>query len=244
MADKIQCQACGRKYKRITQTHLDTCSPGMTLEEYRQVYGATSPGGLSSALVKQYAGPIAEKVVNAITDDKALMQDLASRVGQYLFSEQARGKILGAAMMILLERAGSYTKMMERLNMVDDELFSKARVEAGGPDGEPTDTLTLLQLARYANTKVRDAEDTLTRLVKSSIDDRKTQGVQIDLRQTFTGVHEKIVVPSSLDAKQREALRRLGERLISPSKSVGEVIAKAKRNDEEIEDAEYEAVEE
>jgi hypothetical protein len=195
--------------------------------------GPTSPDGVHTALVAQQAGPIAAKVVEYISTDKELLQDIATRVGQHLFSDSARGKVLGTAMMLLAERSGSYQKMMERLNSLDSELFQKHRVEAGGPDGAPTDTLTLIQLAKYANSKVKDAEDTLLRLLKAAIDDRKTHGVNLNLQQNFTGQHERIIVPATLDSKQREALRRLGSRLVHEPTTIRALIEKAKEDDDD-----------
>jgi len=239
---KIQCQICGREFTRITQSHLDLCSPGLNLTEYRRIYGATSPGGLSKSALSAYAGDIAEMVVEAINKDDTLLTDIATRVGQHLFSDEARGKIMGTAMMLLAERSATYRKMLEHLQTLDSEIFRPERIEAGGPGGEPTDTLTLLQMAKYTNKRVRDSEDTLLRLLKSAIDDRKTQGVNVNLQQNFTGAHERIAIPQSFDPKQREALRRLGTRLVRNPKTVRALITKAKQNDDE-EVTEVEAVE-
>lgn len=240
MADKkIQCEVCGRYYKSITQTHLDNCSPGMSLEEYRANLGPTSPKGLSGALVRKEAGPIAQAVVEHIQNDPELMNDIATRVGNTLFSDNSRGKLLGTAIMMLKERSSSYHKMLERLQKVDAELFRPERLEAGGPFGTPTPTETLIQIARYQSSKVRDAEDTLMRLIKAAIDDRKAHGVTVNLQQNFTGKHEQVSVPPTLNSKQRESLRRLGSRLVRQPKTIRALIDKAKDNEEEVEDAEY-----
>lgn len=232
---KIQCQICGQYYVRITQSHLNLCSPGMVLEEYRQIYKATSPENLSHTALAQSAGEIATVVVDAINNDETLLNDIATRVGHHLFSEHARGKLLGTALMMLAERSSAYQGLLDRMRSIDEELFQQHRIEAGGPDGSPTDTGTLLGMAKYANSKVKDSEDTLLRLLKSAIEDRKTTGVQVNLQQNFSGVHERIPIPTSLDPKQREALRRLGTRLVREPKTVRALIADAKQNDEEEE---------
>lgn len=242
---KIQCQICGQDFTRITASHLTLCSPGISLEEYRRIYGATSPGGLCKSSVAQYAGEVAATVVERIANDEQLLADIASRVGQHLFSDNARGKVLGTAMMMLAERSESYRKHVDRLQQLDDELFMPHRIEAGGPDGSPTDTLTLLQMARYQTSRVNDVEHTLLRLLKSAIDDRKTQGVNVNVQQSFSGLHEQFVVPTSFDPKQREALRRLGSRLIRSPQTVKALIDKVKDKDEqenEIIEADFDAV--
>ena len=252
---KVQCQVCGRDFIRITQSHLDMCSPGLSLEEYRRVYGPTSPDGLSRTALAKSAGEIAAVVVDAINKDDALLADIATRVGNHLFSEHARGKILGAALMVLAERSGAYQGTLEKVRAIEKELFAQHRIEAGGPDGAPTDTGTLLGMAKYASGSLKDAEESLLRLVRSAIDDRKIHQTQVAIQQNFSGVHERIPVPKDLNPTQREALRRLGSRLIRAPRTVDELIAEAKRlNDdtrenEEVIDAEVieterEAVEE
>ena len=177
-------------------------------------------------------------VVEELKNDAGLMNEVATRVGQHLFSENARGKILGVALMLLAEKTASYQQLTKRVSTIDNEVFQRHRLEAGGPNGTPTDTITLLQMAKYANKKVHDAEDTLLRLLKAAIDDRKSQGVQVNLQQNFSGLHEKVPIPGNMDAKQREALRRLGSRLVRAPKTVRALIGKVREDNEKTEDSE------
>lgn len=247
-ARKVQCQICGREFSCITKSHLDLCSPGLSMEEYRRVYGPTSPGGLSRSALVASAGEVAALVVGAIERDEALLSDIATRVGNHLFSDHARGKILGTALMVLSERSSAYKDTADRVRAIEAELFARHRIEAGGPNGTPTDTGTLIGMAKYAGGALKDAEDSLLRLVRSAIDDRKTPQTQINVQQNFSGLHERIPVPTSLNPTQREALRRLGSRLIRAPRTVDEIIAEAKvlnaDEREEIIDAEIDAVEE
>jgi len=237
---KIQCQICGQEFARITQSHLGLCSPGLCLEEYRRIYGPTSANGLSKSAVVKYAGDIAATVVEQIAGDTELMEDIASRVGQHLFSDNTRGKLLGAAMMMLAERSASYKRHIDRLAVIDDEIFQTHRVEAGGPDGAPTDTKTLLLMGKYQSDRINASENALLKLIKTAVEDRRISAVNVNVKTTFTGIHEHLHVPPSFDAKQREALRRLGSRLIRPPKTVQALmdgVKEANTDDTEEEDS-------
>lgn len=230
--EKVQCQICGQHFNRITKSHLSLCAPGMSLDEYQELYAPLTAKGVKAAEVVQYADVVAEKVVGAITGDEVLLTELASRVGQFLFTDHLRGKVLGTALMLLAERSETYRKMADRVKVVDEEIFQEHRLTAGGPGGAPTETETLLQIARHASTRMKDAEDTLLRILRTAVDERKAHGVQLNLQQNFSGKHEQVVVPASFDSKQREALRLLSSRLSQKSITVREIIAKVKPEDE------------
>jgi hypothetical protein len=239
----VQCQLCHRDYKRITQSHLEKEHPGVSLEDYRAVYGPTTPGEVTNALMAKQAGPIAALVLQELQNDESLINDVARRVGNALFSDQFRGKLVGAAAMVLAERAGAYGRLRERVEKVEEELFRPERVYAGGPFGSPTPTETLVAMQRVGAQMVRDTEDTLLRLIKAGIDDGKASKVELNINQTFSGKHETIVVPESLDSKHREGLRRVLSRMTRKPRTLAEAIERAREDEDDIQEAEFEAVE-
>jgi len=191
---KIQCQLCGRELARITQSHLDSAHPGINLETYRRTYGPTTPAELEERAVLADGERLANAVVQRIMDSPALMNDITERVGSSLFSGEMRGKFVGTVLMLLQRRISTFGKMTERLDKVNDELFTQERIEAGGPFGAPTDTATLIQLGRLARDNVSDAEDALLRMVKLAVDDSKTPESKTPIN-IFTGKHETLVIP-------------------------------------------------
>lgn len=223
----VQCQLCGRKFNRITQSHLDSAHPGVDLETYRKTYGPTTQAEMEEKLALTDGERIANVVIEQIKDDPALMKDIASRVGSSLFSTELRGKFVGTVLMLLNNRLQSFGKMQRQLEQVNEELFTPERIEAGGPFGAPTDTATLIQIGRLARDNMADAEDALLRMVKLAVDDSKTPEQQQPIN-IFTGKHETLIIPPEFSPKQRETLRRLGSRVLRPGRTVAGVIEQAK----------------
>jgi hypothetical protein len=227
----VPCGLCGRRFKRITQKHLDSMHPGFTLEEYRRIYKATTPQGQERALALQQGNQLAQAVMEQIQADPVLMEDITKRVGENLFSDEIRGKFIGGVLAILQSRIAAYAKLDNQHSRVTDELFSDERILQGGPDGAPTDTATLIAMGRLARDNVADAEDALLRMVKLAIDDKKKPEIQRPIN-IFTGKHETVIVPD-FKPKQREAIRRVATSLTKDKKTVRALIAKAKNIDEE-----------
>lgn len=232
-SNNVQCGICGRRFKRITQKHLDSIHPGFTLEEYRRIYKATTPAETSRNLALQRGNELAQSVVEKIKSDPTLMEDISRRVGNALFSEEMRGKFIGGVLMVLQSRLSSYSKLENQRQQVNDTLFTEDRIKAGGPDGAPTDTPTLIAMGKLAKDNVADAEDALLRMVKLAIDDMKKPEAKQPIN-IFTGKHETLVIPD-LKPKQREAIRRIASGLLKEKQSVRALISKARTVNEETE---------
>jgi hypothetical protein len=236
--DKIQCALCGKWFTQITATHLKSQHPGVSMEDYRKIYGPVAPGTLSTALARQHSSEIAALVLQEVKKDPTFIQDISRRVGNTLFSEEFRGKVMGTVLMVLLERAGTYKKLAERLDLVEDELYQPHRIEAGGPFGSPTDTETLVQMAKHSSRRMGEAEDAILRILKQTIDDKKATESKLLINNVFTGKHEHIHVPERLDSRKREALRRLSNSILRDPKTVKAVMDKARNAKEEEDDEE------
>lgn len=222
----VQCGICGRRFKRITQKHLDSVHPGFTLAEYRRVYKATTPDEMSRSLALQRGNELAQAVVDKIKNDPTLMDDVSRRVGNSLFSEEMRGKFIGGVLMVLQSRLATYSKLEDSRQQINDTLFTEERIKSGGPDGAPTDTPTLIAMGKLAKDGVADAEDALLRMVKLAIDDAKKPEIKQPIN-IYTGKHETLVIPD-FKPKQREAIRRLAAGLLKEQTSVKALIDKAR----------------
>ena len=168
---KIQCQLCGSYLHRITQSHLSSQHPGVTLESYRRAHLVTTPQQQKKAAVIQQGEHIAQVVMEHIRTDPALMEDISRRVGASLFSGEMRGKFIGAVLMVLQQRLSTYDDMMGNLKAINKELFTENRIARGGPDGEPTDTPTLIQMGKLAMSSTESAEEALIRMMKIAVDE-------------------------------------------------------------------------
>lgn len=230
----VQCGLCGRRFKRITQKHLDSMHPGYTLEDYRRIYKATTPEEADRNIALQRGNELAYAVVEKIKTDPSLMDDISRRVGKALFSEEMRGKFIGGVLMLLQNRIGSYSTLENQRRKVTDELFTDERVKQGGKDGAPTDTATLIQMGRLARDNVADAEESLLRMVKLAIDDMKKPETDRPIN-IFTGKHETLVIPD-FSPKQREMIRRVASGVMKEKKTVRALITKAKTLDDDEEE--------
>lgn len=245
---KIQCALCGRALTQITQKHLDSKHPGWTVEQYRDTYGYTTAKQVNEALAKQDA-PDAQKVTQMVLqqleNDPDLMREITQRVGEGIFTGKLKGKAIGSALAVMFRRLKGYEAAAENIERVNEELFKDSRVKWGGDAGAPTPTDTLVRMAYAAQGYMRDGEDALLKILQMVVQDNAALpnfAQQLNLN-VFSGAHEKVAIPSGLDAQKREAARLLIT-AIKNKPNIEEIVAKARSDRDteltkgEIEDAE------
>jgi len=226
---KVQCALCGRRLKQITVSHLTRFHPEMSLDKYKEIYGATTPKVLAAtALPAEVLSPIATQLVEQIMGDENLVKDLTAKIGDGLFGQAMRGTTTKALLTILQTRLAALEKAAQNVNRVNSELFDDWRIQAGRDDGGPTPTRDLIDMAKVGQSELRDIAESILRLGQMAVlDGQRNIGPNFNI-QVFSGEHEKVVMPDGLTPQRREEMRLLVDKFTRPKRDIEAVIAKAR----------------
>jgi len=221
-----QCLLCGRYYVVLTTTHLRT--HGYTCSQYERTFSPAAASrpcapsqtvGMAGVTPPSRAGSLPAKVAAASTAQLAenllgspsFMQRLTDEVGELLFSTHLRDQLRFALVQTLGKRMELHAAAVANLEAVRAELNQPWRVSRGGKDGGPTPTPHLVMVAGEAHQEVTKTEEALLKAVKLAVDEQRSNKdlARTDARPAFTGEAERIPVPPSLPAHERETIRTL-----------------------------------
>jgi hypothetical protein len=211
-----QCQLCNRRFRKASASHLR--SHGYSPEHYRRVFGG------AAALLPPTAQPAA--AISVIDPTRGAVEAAArlavdprfvAEVGEAMLNGPLRDRLSYSLACLLETRAKTHASAVDRLTRINEELGADWRIKQGGEGGTPTDTKELVSMHLAAHAEVRSSEELFTKAMKLAIEEskgRKDAALMVpEGLERYTGSAEKVPVPTSLTAGDRESVRVLLSRL-------------------------------
>lgn len=203
--DGVRCAICGSWFKKITTSHLRNCSPGMTLEKYRQTYvDRPVPPDVQVSAITQ--GEMFDKIADWLSTGTPLAE-VAERVVERVLDHQGQKyQVVTAA--VLSQRVSRLKRLLDAQAMVEDRLLEPTRV-AG------MSTQELFQLQRLLSNENQLTFEMLTDVIK-----REGGGDSADLPMFSAVIDQRTILvdqtelPLPKTPQERDDLRRRLDRLM------------------------------
>ena len=148
-----------------------------------------------------------------LVEDERFVRSLAAEVGETLLHGPIRQSLRSALAAAIVTRTDRYAQAQERLREIERRLNEPWRLDQGGENHGPTPTSELLALLRETRSDMAQTEDVLLKAVRLAVDEARGRDDPIALpgggTGRYTGETEKIPVPPSLTAEERETVRGL-----------------------------------
>lgn len=206
----------------ITAEHLR--QHGFTVTRYRRAYGALTraPRDSTAGSPRSADDPRADQravlrhnitsLAREIVSDPDVIRELAGEVSEAIFSTSLRDKLRLSLIALITKRLHAHGEACAALDNVRAALGERWRTTQGGPNGAPTPTKDLVAMASVLGGEVKSGEELLLKTVKLAIEEWRSHKGQAVLEgglDRYSGSAERLPVPDTLTAQDRETIRTL-----------------------------------
>jgi hypothetical protein len=190
---------------------------GFSLTQYRRAYYAPHAPRRASRATAGLAGDgtlaLSSEILERVAGDQHLLARLADEVAEAIFSGPTLERLRISLFMLITQRMELVAKSAADFERCRAELTQAWRLQQGGPDGGPTSTKDLAEIAKLLSKEVHQGEELLVKTVRLALEEARLRGpasgLDAGLSTRYTGSAEVLQVPADCSAAERETIRTL-----------------------------------
>ncbi len=207
---KIQCYVCGRRFLKITKSHLDI--HGVSVAQYQASYGELSVSEAASKIMTKAKQTTREMLAVLFSDEDAKAV-LADGIAGHIFTNKSRGGFLLSVSAILTGRMAKYDDLVrikhDILKVVSEEWQTN-------PDGTRASVQDILKVFNVLGMEQSAAEATIAKLITQAVSERKSPmqliiGGNAAVGRGYSGEFEGL---PQMTKEQRDQVRLIDECLM------------------------------